>query len=127
MFFSSYLKCRWINDQNIALSSIGFNETFGYHSGNHGLTQTYDICEEQAVMLHQHLVTLYHGILLVFQLFYAVGQFKREVVLHLVAESVNKHFDVNFVRRRLVTEVSLLLVLGYVPPGLTVLPRSTGY
>ncbi len=57
--FPVVFKRRRIDDQNIGVLSVGLNEPLSYHRSNHGLTQTYDISQEQAVMLHQHLVALY--------------------------------------------------------------------
>ena len=61
-------------------------------------------------MLHKHLIALYDGVFLVFQIHHSFWQRHGEVVFHLVAEGVDEHFDIDFVRRWLIVEIGVLFV-----------------
>ena len=64
---------RRIDHQHIGTLSVGLHKPFGYHSGNHRLSQTHHIGQEQAIVFHQHLITLDDGILLILQILHAIG------------------------------------------------------
>ena len=64
---------RRIDHQHIGTLSVGLHKPFGYHGSNHRLSQTHHIGQEQAIVFHQHLITLNDGILLILQILHTIG------------------------------------------------------
>ena len=64
---------RRIDHQHIGTLSVGLHKPFGYHGGNHRLSQTHHIGQEQAIVFHQHLIALDDGILLILQILHTIG------------------------------------------------------
>ena len=102
---------RRINNKDIGVFAVSLYKSLGYHCGNHCLSKTYNIGKEQTVMLHQHLIALNNGIFLIFQILNTIGQLNGKIIFHLVAKSIDKHFDIKLVRSWLITQVCLFLVL----------------
>ena len=100
-----------INHQDIGVSSICFNKSLGYHRGNNGFTQTHHIGKEEAIVLHQHLITLNHGIVLIADILHTLRHFHRKVILHLRTESIYQHLHIEFVWCRQLGKMSLRLHL----------------
>ena len=105
------LQGRRINHQYIGVSAVRLDESLGYHRGDDSLAETHHVGKEETVVLHQHLIALYHGIVLIANILYAFWHLHREIILHLRAEGINQHLHVDFVRRRQCTEVGLCLHL----------------
>ena len=100
-----------INHQDIGVSSICFNKSLGNHRGNNGFTQTHHIGKEEAIVLHQHLITLNHGIVLIADILHTLRHFHRKVILHLRTESIYQHLHIEFVWCRQLGKMSLRLHL----------------
>ncbi len=96
---------RWINHQYIGVSAIRLHESLGYHRGDDGLAETHHIGKEETVVLHQHLIALYHGIVLIANVLHAIRHLHREVVLHLRAKGVYQYLHIEFVRGYLARSV----------------------
>ena len=100
-----------INHQDIGVSSICFNKSLGNHRGYNGFTQTHHIGKEETIVLHQHLITLNHGIVLIADILHTLRHFHRKVILHLRTESIYQHLHVEFVWCRQLGKMSLRLHL----------------
>ena len=100
-----------INHQDIGVSSICFNKSLGNHRGNNGFTQTHHIGKEEAIVLHQHLITLNHGIVLIADILHTPRHFHRKIILHLRTKSIYQHLHIEFVWCRQLGKMSLRLHL----------------
>ena len=100
-----------INHQDIGVSSICFNKSLGNHRGNNGFTQTHHIGKEESIVLHQHLITLNHGIVLIADILHAFRRFHRKVIFYLRTESIYQHLHIEFVWCRQLGKMSLRLHL----------------
>ena len=61
-------------------------------------------------MLEKHLISLYDGILLIFQIKNAIWELYGKIVFDLITKSVDQNLDVDFIRRWLIAKVCLLFV-----------------
>ena len=89
---------RRIYHQNLCVvTSILYQELFGYHGGNHSFSKTHHICQEEAIIAKQFLIALYHSIHLI--LIFVIALWHVEGVIHInsqhsVTEKLHQHLHV---------------------------------
>ena len=93
--------CRRKNHKDAGAVAVLCYEALCNHGSHHGFAQAHHIGYKTAAMPHHNVVALHHGVALIRQVVVAVGQHGHKIVLHLIAEMVDKHTHIKHVRRGL--------------------------
>ena len=89
------------DDENSGAVAIGGDKPLRNHGRHHGFAQTHNVGNKASAVPHHNVVPLYHSVALVGEIFVIVRKMRDEIVFDLIAEMVDEHPHIEFIRCRL--------------------------